>query len=120
MSVAAALERARTLGVRVSRDGGDLCLRGPRLAVEQVAPLLRQHKECLLEALTGPDPNEHACHWLVFRTDGTPPTEMFVSLVPGVSRRELRARFPGAALIPLPDTARDWKRVDETGLEDAT
>ena len=111
------LERARALGVQISGNGENLRVRGYRAAIEEVRALLLEHKQELLTVLRGTDPDEFACHWLIFPADGTPPTEMFFSPDPGVCRRELRVRFPGAALIPLAATAKNWRTMGETGLD---
>ena len=102
MSAAAIIERARNLGVSLRAEGDKIKARGPRPAVEQILPVLRTHKPELLAVLAKPrlDPNESSGHWLIVRA----PERVEMYFNPDVCRAELAQRFPGALLVPLPDT----------------
>ena len=49
------------------------------------------------------DPNEMSCHWLTVR----PGDRIEQCFTPPIARTELESRYPGAVLIPLPNTSRD-------------
>jgi hypothetical protein len=54
MSVAAIIEHARIMGVSLRVVGDIIKVRGPRPAVEQILPTVREHKPDLLVALAAP------------------------------------------------------------------
>jgi hypothetical protein len=102
MSATEILAQARALGVRVTPKEGGLCVRGPKRALRQLAPILRQHKPEILLALAGAnlDPFESSAHWLVIR----PAEKIEMYFTPDISRRELAERYPGALLVRVPDS----------------
>lgn len=58
MTARAALEQAQSLGVRVVIDGDDLRLRGGREAVQQIVPVIREHKLEIIAELRKSHPDD--------------------------------------------------------------
>ena len=99
------------LGVRLTREG-EVIRAAPRSALtDEARALIRAHKAELMRALeqegTGsaePEPaplgEQVSDHWLIIE----PPTKTERWFTPPVTRSELERRYPGAALVPLPDT----------------
>jgi len=158
MSAAAIIEKALAMGVSLRVVGDRIRMKGPRSALDQLLPTIREHKPELLDALAAPpadssrtctgclnlscfgncklpveaeltkrfelvaapggygatcpaykakaaqtegcDPAETSGHWLILQ-----PERMERWFSPAVTRTELQARYPGAVLIALPDTA---------------
>lgn len=103
MSAIEILDEARNLGVKLRVEGDRIKAKGPRLAVERLLPVLREHKPQLLAALARPqpaaaNPNTDSGHWLIIRAERM---ERWFS--PTMTRAELEACYPGAVLIALPE-----------------
>src|SRR4029450_6878004 len=65
MSAASAiLEQARHLGVNLLLAGDKIKVKGPKRAVEEIVPVLREHKPEVMAALAGSAPTPGIFQWL--------------------------------------------------------
>jgi hypothetical protein len=95
------IEQAKSAGIKLVLEDGELTAQGPRPAVEHLLPMLRAHKPELLAALADHTPTlgELAGHWLIVQ-----PSERIEKwFTPPISRSDLESRYPGCLLVPLPD-----------------
>lgn len=56
MTPSTILARAQLLGLTLVPDGEHIRVRGPREAIEEIAPLVKQHKAVILATLATNDP----------------------------------------------------------------
>jgi hypothetical protein len=58
------LEQARHLGVSLRLAGDKIKVKGPKRAVEEIVPVLREHKPEVMAALADPAPTPSIFQWL--------------------------------------------------------
>jgi hypothetical protein len=96
-AAASLLAILRDAGLTVAADG-DMLIIGPReLLTDELRATIREHKHALLAELP-------RYRWLVTGPD-VPPLE--VCCLPELTEAEMRGRYPGATMEPLPDAPVD-------------
>jgi tubulysin polyketide synthase-like protein len=95
MSGADLLMRLRATGLTVAVDGDALTVRPRQLLTDELRAAIRAHKRDLLAELP-------RYRWLIVEPDGT---RREICTLPEMTVGELAPCYPGARLIPLPDSA---------------
>jgi hypothetical protein len=101
MNATTTIRRARELGVSLRADGDKIKAKGPRSAVEQILPHLKQYKPELLAVLgqPRPDADEFGTDWLLIDAG-----QVFrFPFKTAKTRGELVQRYPDCLVLRLPD-----------------
>ena len=95
MTAADILTRLRNRGLTVAADGDALIVRPRDLLTDELRAAIRAHKRDLLAELP-------RYRWLILEPDGR---RREICVLPEMTALELAPCYPGARLMPLPDSA---------------